>query len=256
MSLRRTPYSIWTDLGITTPEEANIEVMAYFCGATVKYRPLKSCAARIVGKGNKAIISIDQDATPERQRFSIAHELGHWLKDRGAITFSCRAKDMNPKRYRDYETDPEAAANRFAVELLMPSLIFKPAAAGQPITFDAANRLKHQFGVSLTAAAIRLVELGSFPSMIVCHDIKGYKWSWRHPDLPPYVKVRRLQSKHTEAYRLLRDAAYSPQGPVEVDADDWVDHKTAADYVVTEDSVRSQSNTTLSLIWWRDNEPS
>ena len=252
MTLRRTPSSIWHDLRISTPEEADIEVMAYFCGATVKYRHLTSCAARIVGKGNKAIITVDQSSRPERQRFSVAHELGHWLHDRGEMVFNCHTADISPNRYKNYETDPEAAANRFAAELLMPSLLFREVATSLPITFETANQLARLFQVSETAAAVRLVELGSFPSIIVCHGIKGYKWSWRHPELPFSVRVRRLLSKHTEAYRLLRDPSYAPPGPSEVDADDWVDHATGGEYVVTEDSIRLDSRTTLSLIWWHD----
>ena len=45
-----TPEGLWQQMGIVSPDDVDIEVMAYFCGARVKYRELTSCAARIVGK--------------------------------------------------------------------------------------------------------------------------------------------------------------------------------------------------------------
>lgn len=251
----RTPETIWRDMGITNPEDVDIEVIAYFCGATVKYRNLSSCAARIVGRGNKAIITVDKNTSKERQRFSIGHELGHWLQDRGEIALNCREAYLSPSRYRNFETDREAAANRFSVELLMPSMLFAEAAANKPITMATARKLADDFQVSLTASAIRLVELGSFPSIVVCNGPHGYKWSWRHPDLPLSVKVRRLLSKHTDAYSLISHLDATPSGPTEVDADDWVEHIIGDEYVVTEDSVRIGNQVVLSLIWWHNEYP-
>lgn len=255
MIARRTPESIWRAMGINSPEDANIEVIAYFCGATVKYRKLTNCAAQIVGRHNKAIISVDAEASLERQRFSVAHELGHWLQDRKTILLSCRSSDLSPSRFRSFETDPEAAANRFAVELLMPALLFRESARNRSITLATAFDLARHFKVSRTAASIRLVELGSFPSIVVCNGQQGYRWSWRHPELPLRVRVSRRLSKHSQAYQLLTRADAVEIGPVEIDADDWVDHKGSEDYVVTEDSFRVNPQTVLSLIWWHDEAP-
>ncbi len=255
MSVMRTPQSIWQDMGITRPDDVDIEVIAYFCGARVEYRPLTNCAARIIGKGHQAIITVDQESSTERQRFSVAHELGHWMGDRGDIAVSCRSSTLSPSRFRDFENDRESAANRFAVELLMPAHFFKEAARNKQITMATARLLAQQFQVSLTAAAIRLVELGSFPAIIVCSGPRGYRWSWRHPDLPLPVRVSRQLSKNTEAYRLIMSTTAAPQGPIQVDTDDWVIHHGAEGYVVTEDSVRIGPETILSLIWWHDESP-
>ncbi len=73
------------ELGITDPSEIDIEAIAFYKGATVKRRPLKGCEARIIGHGDKAIITVSTTSIPERYRFSIGHELGHWFKHRGNI---------------------------------------------------------------------------------------------------------------------------------------------------------------------------
>lgn len=250
-----TPEALWRGIGVLSPDDVDIEVMAFFCGARVKYRDLTSCAARIVGKGNKAIITVDQGASLERQRFSIAHELGHWVQDRGQISVSCRSSDLTPSRLKDFQNDREAAANRFAVELLMPTLFFSEAARNMAVTIASAVELAKQFRVSLTAAAIRLVELGSYPAIVVCSDSKGYRWSWRHPEVPLSVRVNRVVSKHSVAHSLHLDAKAESPGPMTIDADDWVSHTNDEDYVVIEDSVRIGRGFVISLIWWRDETP-
>ena len=250
-----TPEGLWQEMGIVTPDDVDLEVIAFFCGARIKYRELRSCAARIVGKDAKAIITVDRAASIERQRFSIAHELGHWAQDRGQVSVSCRPKDLTPFNLKDYKNDREAAANRFAVELLMPEYLFKEAARGLAATMANASSLAHQFRVSLTAAAIRLVELGSFPAMVVCSNERGYRWSWRHPDIPTSVRVNRLISRSSVASSLRSDASLAPPGPVTVDADEWVNHPGVEDYVVVEDSVRIGKGSVLSLIWWEDETP-
>src|ERR1041384_111137 len=80
------------DLGITEPEELDLAVIAQHCRATVLYKPLEGCAARISGTEERAIITVDNSNNTriERQRFSIGHELGHWMWDRGQMSLlSC-----------------------------------------------------------------------------------------------------------------------------------------------------------------------
>lgn len=250
-----TPEGLWREMGIQSADDVDIEVMAYFCGARVKYRELTNCAARIVGKDSKAIITVDQGASVARQRFSIAHELGHWAQDRGQVSVSCRSTDMTPFKLNDYKQDREAAANRFAVELLMPAYLFKETARGMPATMASASTLAQNFRVSLTAAAIRLVELGSFPAIVVCSNERGYRWSWRHPEIPLWIRVNRQISRSSVAHSLRSDTSIAPPGPVTVDADEWVNHPRVEDYVVVEDSVRVGKGAILSMVWWEDETP-
>ncbi len=83
------PWDLITELGIRGPEEIAVEAIAEFCGATVVYDRLYGCEASIVGRGDRAIITVDRGSPRARQRFSAAHELGHWLLDRGEAGFAC-----------------------------------------------------------------------------------------------------------------------------------------------------------------------
>ena len=64
------------ELGITCPSEIDIEAIAYYKDVVVKNEILTGCEARIIGIGDRAIITVNSHSNIERQRFSIGHELG------------------------------------------------------------------------------------------------------------------------------------------------------------------------------------
>ena len=78
--------------GIVAPGQIDLEVIAFDQGVSVKRRPLTGCEARILGRGDRAIITVDNRQSKTRQRFSTAHELGHWHHHRGK-TLACRSTD-------------------------------------------------------------------------------------------------------------------------------------------------------------------
>lgn len=118
----RSADSILDELGVTEPGDICLEGIAQHCGATIVYEPLRGCAARILGVGDRAIITINSASPRARQRFSGAHEVGHWMRDRGKITFSCTEQNM----LRDWDGNtPERRANNYAAELLLPKKMFE-----------------------------------------------------------------------------------------------------------------------------------
>jgi Zn-dependent peptidase ImmA (M78 family) len=84
------------ELGITEPDEIDLEVIAYYVGAGVRFRRLEGCEAHIVGTSDQAIITINDRSGFRRQRFSIAHELGHWQHHRGKALV-CRVDELQPR---------------------------------------------------------------------------------------------------------------------------------------------------------------
>src|SRR4051812_29362889 len=111
------PNELLHELGITEPEEIELEVIAQYVGATVVAEPLTGAEAQLVGSGDKAIITVNANSSLPRQRFSAGHELGHWMHDRGRPQFSCGDGAQNA---RFLGSDPESLANRYATELLLP----------------------------------------------------------------------------------------------------------------------------------------
>ncbi len=249
MTRNLDPEDLLHELGVTEPEEIDLEAIAFHCNATVRYRSLDGCEARIIGHGDHAIISIDARSSHQRQRFSIGHELGHWMRDRGTAAFVCKKADM--RRRWGYRQDPESKANEFSANLLMPRFIFRPAAEGMPITFDSVFGLADRFETSNTATAIRLVGFGSYPGMVVCHGLEGRNWYTPGPDVPSVIRPHRELHHETAAFGLLfgnQDVSRS----MLVDADDWIDHRDAHRYTIYEHSISVSSDTIVTLLWWKD----
>jgi hypothetical protein len=237
------------DLAITAPEQIDVEAIAQYCKATIVYEPLVGCEAHIVGRKDRAIITVNVSAPRPRQRFSAAHELGHWMRDRGTVGFACDKRRLSPQQRAE---GPEHVANVYAADLLLPLLMFVPRARGRAITFETSRALAQEFQTSLTATAIRLVQHGSFPAVVLYAEGSGRKWLVRGPDVPTFLKLRDEPMPTTLAYDLLR-GDQTAQSPLDVYADGWFDQPQADRYSVREDSLRAGSGV-LTLLWWKDEQ--
>jgi hypothetical protein len=95
------------------------------------------------------------DTPTQRQRFTIAHELGHWICHAQGVdaapTF-CRSQDVS----QDTDRVLEREANVFGAELLMPEAAVREAWAA----FPDASTLASRFAVSSLAAQWRLYGFG------------------------------------------------------------------------------------------------
>lgn len=248
-NIYRDPKDLLDELGISKPDDLDIEAIAEYCGATVLYQPLEGAEARIIGHGDRAIISVNEASPRGRQRFSVGHELGHWAWDRGKIAFSCDNRKFSGEWTG---RDKESVANKYASDLLLPVHMFKPVANKKAITFDTVRAIADSFQTSLTATAIRLVQHGSFPSMVICSNTAGRKWFFRSREIEEAnLWPRRDVSADSLALGLLRGTKQAA-GPEDADADVWIDHPDAGQYVVREDSVKITPDLVLTLLWWKD----
>lgn len=98
----------------------------------------------------KYVITVNAKHHENRQRFTIAHELGHYALNHGS------KEDV---LYRDGNSDPdEIEANAFAAEILMPSAIIRHLIFERDIT--TVQELAHKLWVSEQAILYRLKNLG------------------------------------------------------------------------------------------------
>jgi Zn-dependent peptidase ImmA (M78 family) len=95
------------------------------------------------------------DTPTRRHRFTIAHELGHWIchaKGMQEAPTYCRAQDVS----QDTDRALEREANVFGAELLMPQAAVRKAWAA----FPDRDELASSFEVSILAAHWRLYSFG------------------------------------------------------------------------------------------------
>lgn len=105
-------------------------------------------------------ITVNAAHKPNRQRFTIAHELGHYMQHRhliGSGVDDDRAyRSTSAGKYHNTEVGPreETEANRFAASLLMPARAIDEVRAREGL--EAPDELARRFGVSPQAMRIRL----------------------------------------------------------------------------------------------------
>lgn len=191
------------EFGIDRPDQIDLEAIAADLGAIVRYAHLDGSEARIVGNGERAIITVASGGRP-RQRFSIAHEIGHWVERHGRGGFLCGKEDISPQN--DQTKNAEAQANAFASQLVLPSYLFDPMFAGLPVTLDTADKIGKEFQASLTATAIKMVRSVDKPAIVVCHSQAKREWFIRGSGVPEEYWPATELNCETDAFELL----YSP----------------------------------------------
>lgn len=118
----------------------------------------------VTRENGTAIVVINEDHHPNRKRFSMAHELGHYLLHRNARSIFVDASEQ--KFYRDAEASAgtktqEIEANAFAAELLMPQEAIDERVTEVLTVLDEPiiERLADEFCVSQSAMIFRLQRL-------------------------------------------------------------------------------------------------
>ncbi len=150
-------------VGSDVPVDVEAAAKAY--GVTVVQQDLEdSVSGMLVIKDDHGVIGVNQNHHPNRRRFTIGHELGHYVLHRkNAKVFV----DASPVFFRDIASSDgmqsqEIAANAFAAELLMPEAAVREYVGNQLVdVYDDATirRLAARFGVSVQAMTIRLIRL-------------------------------------------------------------------------------------------------
>ena len=132
-------------------------------GVAIKVSSLRlGISGQITNEGGKYIIRVNRHEARERQRFTIAHELAHFLLHRNIIDNS-RDGITDTVLYRSGEPQRvEYQANRLAADIVMPlDLIEKQLDEefGGIVTEETIEGLASDFEVSKAAMEVRLSTL-------------------------------------------------------------------------------------------------
>lgn len=121
----------------------------------------------LVRERDRIVIGVNADHSENRQRFTVAHELGHLVLHRGRPLVVDAARINLRDRTSSLATDlEEIEANSFAAELLMPRAMVlrdfrKIADADGAASLQSVKRdLAVGYGVSDLAMEYRLANLG------------------------------------------------------------------------------------------------
>lgn len=229
-------------LRVSAVEEIVVEEIAAFHDLFVVDGGLSGAQGRLVHRGGKGIIRIQTGLTQvARRRYIIVHELGHRLlhPDRDAL---CAERDF--VRYEPGNAETEA--NAFAAELLMPRALFEPVCEVARPSLEIVRQLADRFGATLTATAIRFVDLCPEACAVVWSEKSKIKWAITGPDFP-FIRFGESLQPASHAYDAFCGRQL-PRGPQEVPAAAWVDRRGD----IFEDSIALERfGAVLTLLWMR-----
>lgn len=154
--------------------------------------------------GSVPVIAFSSERAGDRQRFDLAHELGHL-------------------RMQVHRIDAEAAASRFAAAFLIPAAAAKAelGVRRSRLSFEELRLLKARYGVSMQAWIRRAFDLGIIDREVYTSLFRQMSsWGWRKDEpgeVRPEQPTRLFMVVHqalaegriapSEAARLLQDAA-------------------------------------------------
>lgn len=170
-AIHKRAVDLLAEHGITEPP-VPVERIAVSRGAQIVGSAAEwSESGFLLRDDKRVIIGVNSRNSPRRQRFSIAHEIGHWLLHDGQKLIVDQSVMLINKR--DHISSQathiqEIEANQFAAEMLMPKAFIAQALEYMESNLTSRDEfisaLAQQFDVSAEAMGFRLINLGVLSS--------------------------------------------------------------------------------------------
>jgi len=245
---RRAARAALRRFGVQTHEHVQVEAWAQRLGIELVEAPLDGAAAQLVRRGDRVQIVLPEHVTDRgARRFSIAHELCHFLMKHPSPTPTMMCTPRAFRHGDDAMRMYESAANAFSGESLLPDFLLRKMCEISPVSLDVPWAIAKQYDVSILTSAIRFVELASERCAAVFSV--GGKVKWVAPSATFTREIPR--ARHLDRQSLAWD--FFAKNKLDdraqpVPADAWFD--TSADVEIVEHSVCSAAHgTVLSLLW-------
>jgi Zn-dependent peptidase ImmA (M78 family) len=194
------------------------------------------------------IIYNDDNGSEGRQRFTVAHEFGHYMIHRELQDkFACSDDDISTGDGNG--RDIEAEADQFASTLLMPYDDFRKQVSGQPISFDLIGHCADRYGVSLTAAALRWIDIAPERAILIASRDDHMLWAKSNEDafkskayfatrkntieLPRVALAHSVNAHKLERHQQIQANRWLPHEPADVRVKELIRSAGQYDYTLT-----------------------
>jgi hypothetical protein len=184
-----------------------------------------------------------------RKRFTIAHELGHFI-----IPYHRQMKTMCEtaliESFSARLATRELEANEFATELLLPGKILRRRFDLDNPSLSQISLVAHEFDASLTAATWRFLALTKQPCAMVWTRAGRAVWYRTSDTLPFRLPLQELPAQPSVAGRLFAGESF-PEGMQQVDAHLWFDPGPAGRIgtLFEESTYYPGYNAVFTLLW-------
>lgn len=199
-------------------------------------------------------VSINRSiAEPGAKRFTLAHEIGHYLNEKLTIKNyqlkQCKLSDIFSYNVGQVR---ESDANIFAAELLMHRPWFNKIILNRPVNMELIKEIAEQLGVSLTAAALRYTEIGRYPVAVIMSRDGKVAWSSINEYFPyKWIPKNYVVRQESSAYDFFAGKEVQTCDDL-VPAHTWFseDFKCPRDVYLNEQNVVMPNyNSVITLLW-------
>ena len=183
-------HKLLKKLWVEAPDEIDLEALAHKAGKLrIEEGGLENAEGRIVASASGGTIRVKPGLNSGRRRFTIAHEIGHYLlHPREGLHHEDTAKNFTLWNDASEETE----ANVFAAELLMPEFLFEPRATKGAPSLALIDKLASEFHTSAMSTAYQYANLTIEQIALVVSEAGRIKWSVRAKDFWPLVRTGQL----------------------------------------------------------------
>jgi len=199
--------------------------------------------------GVQYYICVNANDRPERQRFTICHELAH-------IILGVKSEHKTLPWWSYAKRPPgEIICDVFAAELLLPYRLFKPLAEDAAIEMEKVEELAGKFLASVTATGSRFAAVHAEPCAFVLSEQGKVRYASRSNTLKDaYAWIQpRLDLPRGSLSERVR-AGEIANGPEKVDADIWFGDWERGGVLIEEVRYFPQWDQTLTLLSFETDE--
>ena len=171
---------------------ADLEALARRWGVTsIEEREIESEAMLLPTKNGYSIVlkKVSSPGQAVRQRFSMAHELGHLLLQKAEPRGDARA----PMKHRGhgYSDDEERLCDQIAAEILMPRMAFYEDGWMEGWSLRSLRILAVKYDTSVPATAMRMIDLMPDEALMGVWKVSGNdgesaRLQWAHAGKTAY----------------------------------------------------------------------
>lgn len=184
-----------------------------------------------------------------RRRFTIAHEIGHYILHRNQQT-PCSPGVI--EGWKEGQPTPEREADTFASELLLPTNEVTEYVDKRWPSMEVVSDVADHFGASLMAAGRKFCDVASQACAIVWSSQRQIRWFHGSPTFAYFIEVGKEIDFDSIAYRACERKPL-PKEMEEVPAEAWIKSSwLKQNALISEQTVAMAFyEGCLSLIWVR-----
>jgi Zn-dependent peptidase ImmA (M78 family) len=230
--------------------QSDLSIYVKAANATLRYEELDEGEAgcTMTRPDGMHIIAVNSLEQPERQRFTVCHEVAH-------IVLDLPSNHVELPSWSYAKRDPnEILCDVFAAELLMPYKLWAAKLPKGEPSLDAIQQMADEYQVSFPAAASRYATLAKVPCAFVTMEGGFIRYSVRSAALRQvraWISTKSPIPTGTVAQRL-RSAGSTSVETDEVAQDVWFENWEKGLDLFEMSRHYTRFDTTVSLLWFSE----